>query len=110
MTNMVNRRQFPFGVTGHQSSIRIVLSIVRAKSEPNAAAGLIAPCGDLARVCSTARMLAAAVNAYDSPVCSQAWAVAPPRLVARAHPNDRVASGAAASSDAEAGSGAGCAA
>jgi hypothetical protein len=33
-------------------------------------------------------MLAVAVKAYDSPVCSHAWEVAPSGPVARAHPND----------------------
>jgi hypothetical protein len=44
-------------------SIRAVSGMVRAKSAPNAAAGLNAPGTDRARVSSTARMLAAAVNA-----------------------------------------------
>jgi hypothetical protein len=44
-------------------SIRVVFWIVKAKSSPNAAAGLIAPRRDRVKVSSTARMLAAAVKA-----------------------------------------------
>jgi len=44
-------------------SIRVVPGMVRAKSAPNAVAGLSAPRGDRSRVSSTARMLAAAVKA-----------------------------------------------
>ncbi len=44
-------------------SIRAVFGMVRAKSAPNAAAGLNAPGTDRARVSSTTRMLAAAVKA-----------------------------------------------
>ena len=69
-------------------SIRVMFWIVKAKSSPNAAAGLNAPRRDRVKVSSTARMLAAAVKAYDSPVCSHA-AAAPSGPVARAHPNDR---------------------
>jgi hypothetical protein len=70
--------------------------IVRAKSAPDAAAGLTAPCGARVRVSSTARMLAAAVKAQDSPACSHAAAVAPSGPVAWAQPNDRYAGGAGA--------------
>ena len=45
------------------TSVRVAWSIVRTKSAPNAAAGLNAPWSDRARVSSTARMLADAVNA-----------------------------------------------
>jgi hypothetical protein len=44
-------------------SIRAVYGMVRAKSAPNAAAGLNAPRRNRVRVSSTARMLAAAVKA-----------------------------------------------
>jgi hypothetical protein len=44
-------------------SIRVVSGMVRAKSAPNATAGLNAPRRDRVRVSSTARMLAAAVKA-----------------------------------------------
>ncbi len=44
-------------------SIRVVPWIVKAKSAPDAAAGLSAPRGDRVKVSSTARMPAAAVKA-----------------------------------------------
>jgi hypothetical protein len=51
------------GACARAVSVRLVPGIVRAKSAPNAAAGLTAPCGARVRVSSTARMLAAAVKA-----------------------------------------------
>jgi hypothetical protein len=51
------------GTFAARVSLRVVPGMVRAKSAPNAAAGLTAPDGDRASVSSTARMLAAAVKA-----------------------------------------------
>ncbi len=51
------------GTSAGMVSVRVVPGMVRAKSAPNAAAGLTAPDGDRASVSSTARMLAAAVKA-----------------------------------------------
>jgi hypothetical protein len=51
------------GTSAGMASIRVVPGMVRAKSAPNAAAGLTAPDAERASVSSTARMLAAAVKA-----------------------------------------------
>jgi hypothetical protein len=53
----------PNGASAGMVSIRVVFGTVKAKSAPNAAAGLSAPRGGWVRVSSTARMLAAAVKA-----------------------------------------------
>jgi hypothetical protein len=52
--------------------MRAVSWMVRAKLAPNAVAGLSAPRADGPRVSSTARIAAAGVKAYESPVSSQA--------------------------------------